>query len=86
MKVLRLALLKNRSPAFLWVRHSSPSALMIPFPEATPNEHHVRTIPQGSHISIATDTGTWSRGHIPNRSQDLDLKKSPLTISSLFFS
>ena len=33
MKIFKLALLKNRNPAFRWILHRSPSALIMPFPE-----------------------------------------------------
>lgn len=61
MKLFKLALLKNRSPAFRWILHRSPSALMMPSPIY------------------------GQANHIPNRSQDLIRKNSPLMKMSLFF-
>ena len=86
MKVLRLALLKKRSPAFLCTFHSSPSALMIPSPV------NIHGLPHGGREAASSVSSTEyagrkvvARAHLPNRSQDLDLKKSPLMKSSLFF-
>ena len=89
MKFLRLALLKKRSPAFLCTFHSSPSALMIPLPVDT---RGINKCQQGRGLlHQAGENRGWedyslARAHLPNRSHDLDLKKSPLMKSSLFFS
>lgn len=74
-KILRLALLKKRRPAFLWILQRSPSALMMPFP--------IRQTRLAA-MSLASQMA-WS-DDAPNRSHDLERKKVPLMKSSSFFS